>query len=106
MMNELVKVENGKIEVAKEVVKQIIDFQKIKLEMDLKEKELKKVLKEKMEECGITKWSTDGLCATITSATTRTTLDSKKLKEELPDIYDEYSKTSNVSSSIRLIIGE
>lgn len=106
MMNELVKVENGKIEVAKEVVKQIIDFQKVKLEMDLKEKELKKVLKEKMEECGITKWSTDGLCATITSATTRITLDSKKLKEELPDIYDEYSKTSNVSSSIRLIIGE
>lgn len=105
-MNELVKVENGKIEVAKEVVKQIIDFQKVKLEMDLKEKELKKVLKEKMEECGITKWSTDGLCATITAGSTRTTLDSKRLKEELPDIYQEYSKTSNVSSSIRLIIGE
>lgn len=105
-MNELVKVENGKIEVAKEVVEQIKSFQKMKIEMDLKEKELKKNLKEAMETCGIKKWVTDGLCATITSATTRTTLDSKRLKEELPDIYNEYSKTSNVSSSIRLIIGE
>lgn len=105
-MNELVKVENGKIEVAKEVVKQIVDFQKLKLEMDLKEKELKNSLKEAMEACGITKWTTDGLCATITSASTRTTLDNKRLKEELPDVYEEYSKTSNVSSSLRLIIGE
>lgn len=105
-MNELVKVENGKIEVAKELVKQIVEFQKVKLEMDLKEKELKNSLKEAMEACGITKWTTDGLCATITSASTRTTLDSKRLKEELPDVYEEYSKTSNVSSSLRLIIGE
>lgn len=105
-MDELVKIENGKIEVAQEVVKRIIEFEKIKLEMDLKQKELKKELKEAMEKCGIKKWTTDGLCATITSASTRTTLDTKRLKEELPDIYEEYSKTSNVSSSIRLIIGE
>ena len=105
-MNELVKVENGKIEVAKEVVEQIKNFQKMKIEMDLKEKELKKNLKEAMETCGIKKWVTDGLCATITEGTTRTTLDSKRLKEELPDIYEEYSKTSNVSSSIKLVIGE
>lgn len=105
-MNELVKVENGKIEVAKEIVQQIINLEKTKLEIELKEKEFRKALKEKMEECGITKWTTDGLCATVTKATTRTTLDSKRLKEELPDIYDEYSKTSNVSSSIKLIIGE
>lgn len=105
-MNEIVKVENGKIEVAKEVVKQIVEFQKVKLEMDLKEKELKKSLKEAMEQCGIKKWITDGLCATIKDGTTRKSLDTKRLKEELPDVYEEYLKTSNVSSSITLTIGE
>lgn len=105
-MNELVKVENGQIEVAKEVVEQIKKFQKMKIEMDLKEKELKKNLKDAMEKCGVKKWVANGLCATITDATVRTTVDSKRLKEELPDIYEEYSKTSNVSSSIRLVIGE
>ena len=105
-MNELVKVENGKIEVAKETVQKIITLEKVKLELDLLSKELNKELKGKMEELGITKWSTDGLCAVLKQGTTRTTLDSKRLKEELPDIYNEYSKTSNVSSSLRLIIGE
>ena len=105
-MNELVKVENGKIEVAKEVVEQIKNFQKMKIEMDLKEKELKKNLKEAMEMCGIKKWVTDGLCATIKDGSVRKTIDSKRLKEELPDIYETYIKETNVSSSISLTIGE
>lgn len=105
-MNELVKIVDGEIEVANEVVEQIKKFQKMKVEMDLKEKELKKNLKDAMEKCGVKKWVANGLCATITDATVRTTVDSKRLKEELPDIYEEYSKTSNVSSSIRLVIGE
>lgn len=105
-MNELVKVENGKIEVAKEVVEQIKSFQKMKIEMDLKEKELKKNLKEAMETCGIKKWVTDGLCATIKDGSVKKTIDSKRLKEELPDIYETYLKETNVSSSISLTIGE
>lgn len=105
-MNELVKIEDGKIEVAKEVIEQIKAFEKMKLEMDLKQKELKQELKEAMEKCGVNKWVTDGLCATIREASTRTTLNSKKLKEELPEIYEQYSKTSNVASSIILTIGE
>lgn len=103
-MNELVKYENGQIIVEQEIVKQIREFERIKAEMDLKEKHLKQSLKEAFEKYGITSWSTDGLSAKYKSATTRTSVDSKRLKEELPDIYEEYSKTSNVASSISLTI--
>lgn len=103
---ELVKVENGKIEVAREVINQIVQFQKAKLEMDLKEKELKQSLKEAMEKVGIEKFATDNLSATIRKATTRQSVDTKRLKEELPDIYEEYLKTSNVASSLTLTICE
>ena len=42
----------------------------------------------------------DFLKVSYRKASTRTTVDSKKLKEELPDIYEAYTKTSNVASSI------
>ena len=105
-MNELVKIEDGKIEVVKEVIERIKASEKMKLEIELMQKEFKRELKEAMEKCGINKWVTDELCATIREASTRTTLNSKKLKEELPEIYEQYSKTSNVASSIILTIGE
>lgn len=101
-MNELVKIEDGKIIIADEFVKAYAEFQKQALEMDLKAKEVKQVLKEKMEEYGITGFENDYLKVTYTKPTTRTTVDSKRLKDELPDIYEEYSKTSNVSSSIKM----
>lgn len=105
-MNSLVKVENGEIVIATDIVEQIKNFQKMKEEMDLKEKDLKQQLKDAMEEKGIKKFIINGLCATIKAESTRTTLDSKKLKEELPDIYEEYSKTTPVASSITLTISE
>lgn len=104
-MTELVKVENGEIVVEPEIVTQIREFEKMKAEMDLKEKELKQALKENMEKYNITTWIADGLCAKYKSATTRKSIDTKRLKEELPDIYEEYLKESNVSSSISLTVG-
>lgn len=103
-MNELVKYENGEITVEKEIVKQIREFEKFKAEMDLKEKHLKQSLKEAFEKYGITSWSTDGLSAKYKSTTTRKSVDTKRLKDELPDIYEEYLKESSVSSSISLTV--
>ncbi len=105
-MNELVKIENNEIVIANETIEKIKNFEKVKAEMDLMQKDLKQQLKDKMESLGIKKFIANGLCATIKNATTRTTLDSKKLKEELPDIYEEYSKTSDVASSITLTVAD
>lgn len=99
-MNELVKIEDGKIIVAQEFTKAYAEFQKQSLEMDLKLKEVKEKLKLAMEENSVLSYEDPYICVTYRKATTRTSVDSKKLKQELPDIYEEYSKTSNVSSSI------
>lgn len=101
-MNELIKIENNEIVINKEWIEKYKEFKKIQLEMDLKEKEFKQELKEAMEKVGKSNIILDGFSASIRKASSRTTLDSKKLKEELPDIYDLYSVTSETASSITL----
>ena len=61
---------------------------------------------EDMNNLGIKKFIINGLSATIKDGSTRTTIDSKRLKEECPDIYEAYSKTSEVKSSITLSVAE
>ena len=105
-MNEMVVIKNNEIIVDATVIEKIKDFKKAKAQMDLVEKELNKSLKEAMEKVGLKKFIVNGLCATIKDGTTRTTVDSKRLKEEAPDIYEEYSKTTSVASSITLTFEE
>lgn len=101
---ELVKVENGQVVVAQEIVNQIVEFNKEKLKMDLIEKQLKEEIKEAMEKNNVTKLEFGELKVSYRNASTRTSLDSKRLKEELPDIYEEYSKTTEVASSISISV--
>ena len=105
-MEELVKIENGEITVAEEIVNKIIEFNKEKKEMEYQEKLLKDGLMEAMNNLGIKRFIINGLSATIKDGSTRTTIDSKRLKEECPDIYEAYSKTSEVKSSITLSVAE
>ena len=105
-MNEIVKVENGEITVAQEVINKIIEFNKAKKEFEYQEKLLKEGLMEAMNQVGIKKIIINGLSAVVKEGTVRTTVDSKRLKEECPDIYEAYSKTSEVKSSIVLTIAE
>lgn len=105
-MEEIVKVENGQVVVAQEMINKIIDFEKYRKEMEYQEKLLKEGLMEAMNEVGIKKFIVNGLSATIKDGTTRTTIDSKRLKEELPDVYEEYSKTSEVKPSITISVAK
>ncbi len=99
-MNELVKVEDGKILVSQEFTSEYAKFQSMVLDMDLKLKEVKEGLKKAMEEHNILTYEDDFIKAIYKKESTRTTIDSKRLKEELPDIAEEYSKTTPVSSSV------
>lgn len=105
-MNELVKVENGEITVAEEMVNKIIEFNKAKKEMEYQEKLLKEGLMEAMNEVGMTNFSINGLSATIRKGSTRITIDSKRLKTECPDIYEAYSKTSEAKSTLILTVND
>ena len=105
-MNELVKVENGEITVAEQVINKIIEFNKAKKEMEYQEKLLKEKLYEAMTEIGKTNFSLNGLSASIRQGSTRTTVDSKRLKAECPEIYEAYSKTTTANPTVILTIDD
>ena len=85
-----------------EVSKKIAEFERQVKEIKAKEDELKQAILAEMESKNIIKLDTDALAITYVAPTTRETLDSKALKEELPDIYDTYVKISDVKASVRL----
>ena len=101
-MTNLVEVKNNEIILNNDFIESYKEFQKIKLNMELREKEFKQELKEAMESLGKKDLILDGFSANIRKGSTRTTLDSRRLKEELPDVYHEYSKTTETKSSIMI----
>lgn len=105
-MNNLVEIKDGQIIANQNAVDKIIEFKKTMDEMELLKKSFENALKDKMEELGIENFTIGNLKASIRKATTRKTVDTKRMKEEIPDIYEEYLKTSDVASSITLKIEE
>ena len=89
-MNEIVSVKDGKITVAEDMVNKIIEFNKAKKEMEYQEKLLKEGLLNAMKETGIKNFVINGLSATVKEGSTRTTINSKRLKTECHDIYKAY----------------
>ena len=101
-MNELV-VKDNKVIVPEEAIKTLRKLEEKRLEAEMAMKSFKADLLDLMESNGIKEgFEVNGLKVTYKKASQRTTLDSKKIKEDLPDIYEKYSKTSDVSSSVSL----
>lgn len=72
-----------------------------KAALEEREKQLKAVLLSGMEETQIKKYESDTLSVTYVAATVTNKLDSKKLRAELPDIAEKYTKQSAVSAYIK-----
>ena len=103
-MNELVIVKKGEITVSTDFIEKYKNFKKLQLEMELAEKEVKNQLKEALENAGKTNYIVNGFSAVIRKGTTRTSLNTKKFKEDYPELFEEYSQTSDVASSIVLTV--
>lgn len=101
-MNELITRQNDIAVLDPETAAKIAEFERMAKDIKAKEDELKKRILEEMEKGGILKLETDDLTISYVAGTDRETLDSKALREELPDIYDTYVKISPVKSSIRI----
>lgn len=86
----------------RETATKIAEFEQMAKEIKAKEDELKKAILKEMESKQLIKLDTDNLTITYIAPTERESLDSKTLREELPDIYDAYVKISPVKSSIRI----
>lgn len=106
MENEIVKIENNEIIIPNELVQRIIEFKRMQKEMDYQEKLLKEGLMKALNTIGKKNFSVNGLSATIREGSKRTTLDTKRLKTECPDIYEAYSTTSETSPSLILTVND
>ena len=90
----------NEIAINENFIKEYKEFQKIKLAMELREKEFKEELKEAMEETGRTSILLDGFSVTYRKGGTRQTIDTKSLKEDFPEIVLPYIKETETSSSV------
>ena len=77
---------------------------KKKKELEENEKEVRKALEAAMAQFGIKSFENDILKVVYVAPTTKTTIDSKALKKDKPDIYEQYTKTSNVKASVRITV--
>lgn len=68
--------------------------------------ELRAVLMEAMEKNGVTKFENERIAITYVAPTTRTGINSVKLKKDLPQIAEQYTTTTNVKASLRITIKE
>ena len=105
-MEEIVKIKNGEIEISNDVINSIKNFEKMKVHMEIVEKKLKEALLNAMKNNNITSWETDdgSIKAIYRAPTTRKNIDSTRLKEEMPEIAEKYSKIVNVKDSITLTV--
>lgn len=92
---------------------ELTEAEKILSDLKRREEEVKKqretimeALKESMEKLGVTSYETDFLKITYVASYKKSTIDTKKLKDEKPEIYKEYLKESEVSPSVKIILKE
>lgn len=99
---ELIKLNGDTAILDGDTAQKIAEFEKRVKELKAKEDKLKKLILEEMETKGIIKLNTDVLSITYVAPTDRESLDSKKLREDLPNVYDAYINIKPVKSSIRI----
>ena len=83
---------------------QIKKFELLKKEVEAKAEVLKQKLIEAMRAQSIKSFENESLKITYVEPTTRETIDSKKLKAEMPEIAAKYTKTSKVKDSVRITL--
>ena len=104
--SELIKsfVDNSKAiqQIEESISTAIANFQTDLEQKKKKEVDLKEALKTAMRDGEVKKFENDIISLTYIAPTQRKTIDTEKLKEEKPELWEEYSKVSEVSDSVRV----
>lgn len=87
-----------------EAIRIITDITIQKQKLEEQEKLMRKKLIEAMEQYGVKKFENAQVAFTYVAPTTRTSIDSTKLKKKYPAIAEECSKVSNVSASVKITV--
>lgn len=87
-----------------DTIHKITSLMRLKKEMDEQERQLKQKLLEAMEAYGIKSFENEELKLLYVAPTSRSTLDTTKLKKDHPDLAEAYTRTSTVSASVRVTV--
>lgn len=101
-MNELVKLEDGKYGLVQDAIDTITTIENQIKELKGMQDTYKERLLNLMEEYGVKEIDIPELKITRKFATTRETLNGKKLRAEHPDLYDAYVEITDVKGSITI----
>ena len=82
----------------------LIELKQRKKELEEKEELIKQKFIEKMEEKGITKFENEYFTLTYVKGSETTRLDTDKIKEEMPEIYEKFGKVVKSKPSLRIKI--
>lgn len=99
-----VEVLNSQLADIENIERNILFFKKAIKDYEEKKEEMIVNIKKAMLENGVLKWETDNMSITYVAPVKKITLDSKWLKEEMPEIYNQYSKETTTSDSLRIKI--
>ena len=99
---ELIKIENNVVVANEELVNAALEIKFLEEKLKAKKDALTLELLEEMKAKDIKKIETDDVIISYIDETERETLDSKKLREEYPDVYDECIKFTKVKASVRI----
>ncbi|MEG2412606.1 MAG: hypothetical protein RSA29_16980 [Clostridium sp.] len=88
------------------ILARLADIEKRYKVMEEERDNLKSQLLEAMEKHLVTKWENDDMSIKYVAPTTKSSIDSKSLKKDMPYIFEKYSKTSHVKSSVRFKLKE
>ena len=82
--------------------------EEVKKEAEATAKEYRQKLYEAMQRQNVSSWETadKSMLITCVAPSTKTSIDSTKLKKEMPEIAEKYSKTSTVSGYVKITIRE
>ena len=75
---------------------------KMKKQLEDQEKQLKQKLVEAMEAYGVKSFENDLIKMTYVAPTTRSSIDSARLKKDHPAIVEQYTKTSSVAAFVKV----
>lgn len=99
-MSDLIKVENGMTILDTEVQEQIVRFELQMKAIKAAEDELRRSIIAEMEAKNIIKIESDELTITYKAAYDRERFSAQRLKQDHPDLYDEYVTITTVKPSI------
>lgn len=105
-MNNLIIVKDGVAILDPAVADRVAEFERNMKAIKAAEDELKESILKEMEEKGILSIKTEQMTVSYVASADREVFDSKRLRSDNPDLYDQYIKMSPVKSSIRIKLME